>query len=206
MKLEETGVLLNSSSFYIHAETFKLLPHSLGKTTINLVRARIVIPTIDNTLSFSEESLLQINANYSVDTHHLDDIIERVTSKGYTRGIDVNKVVTALRGREVHHQPSQRTLLIVLIIVPIGFGILWFIWFNVTTQCNPCKRKHSVPKPKAVRVENSELMETNTRLHEPANGNEGAEGTVEPAEEDDSRNQSAPTVFVRRGRLEADRS
>jgi len=166
-----------------------------------------VLPNIDNILNFSEESLLQMNANYSVDMHHLDDIVERVTSKGYTRGIDVNKVVTALRGREVHHQPSQRTLLIVLIIIPIGLRFLWFIWFNVTKQCNPCKRKHLVLKLKAVRVENSELMETNTRLQVQANGDEGAEGeTVEHAEEDDSRNQSAPTVFVRRGRLEADRS
>ena len=105
IKLEGTGVLSNSSSCYIHAETFKLLPHSLGKTTINLIRAHIVLPNIDNVLNFSEENLLQMNANYSVDWHHLDDIVERVTSKGYTRGIDVNKVVTALRGREVYHQP-----------------------------------------------------------------------------------------------------
>jgi len=35
--LNGTGVLLNSSSCYVHAENFKLLPHSVGRSTVNLV-------------------------------------------------------------------------------------------------------------------------------------------------------------------------
>jgi len=35
MMLEGTGVFPNSSSCYIHPENFKLLPHSLGKTTVD---------------------------------------------------------------------------------------------------------------------------------------------------------------------------
>ena len=137
--LEGTAVLTNSSSCYMHAETFKLLPHSLGKTTINLIKAHIVLPNIDKILNFSEENLLQTDAIQPVDLHHLDDIVERVTSKGYTRRIDVNKVITALRGREVYHQPSHRTVIVVLMIVLTGLGIVWFIWFIVTGQYYPCE-------------------------------------------------------------------
>ena len=36
LPLEGTGILPNSSSCYIYAENFKLLPHSLGKTTVSL--------------------------------------------------------------------------------------------------------------------------------------------------------------------------
>ena len=202
IKLEGTGVSSNSSSCYIHAETFKLLPHSLGKTTINLIIAHIVLPNIDNILNFSEENLLQMDANHSVDLHHLDDIVERVTSKGYTRGIDVNKVVTALRGREVYHRPSHGILFIVLMVIPTGFGILWFIWFRVTRQCNPCKGGYLMQQSKSVHAESSELTETGTRLQIPSNGGTGE--TIELTEEEDPGSQSVPTVFVRRGRLEAD--
>ena len=58
--LEGTGVLPNSSSCYIYADTFKLMPHSSGKTTLNLTRTPIVLPNIENVLHFSEENLLQI--------------------------------------------------------------------------------------------------------------------------------------------------
>ena len=59
--IEGTGVLPNSSSCYIHAENFKLLPHSLGKTTVNLVKTHIALPNIENIVKFSEEGLLQMN-------------------------------------------------------------------------------------------------------------------------------------------------
>jgi hypothetical protein len=57
--LEGTEVLPNSSSCYIHAENFKLLPRSLGKTTVNLIKTHIVLPNIESILNFPEEDLLQ---------------------------------------------------------------------------------------------------------------------------------------------------
>jgi hypothetical protein len=50
--LEGTGILPNSSSCYVHAESFKLLPHSLGKTEVQLNRAHIVLPILENVLQF----------------------------------------------------------------------------------------------------------------------------------------------------------
>jgi hypothetical protein len=74
--LEGTGILPNSSSCNIHAEKFKLLPHSLGRTTINLTRAHIVLPNVDNILNFSEENLLQSDMIQPVDLQQIDGIME----------------------------------------------------------------------------------------------------------------------------------
>jgi hypothetical protein len=110
--IEGTGVLPNSSSCYIHAENFKLLPHSLGRTTVHLSKTHIALPNIGNIVKFSEEGLLQTNDTYPVDLGPLEGIVERVTSRGYARGIDVSKAITALRGREVYHRDSNKTLII----------------------------------------------------------------------------------------------
>jgi hypothetical protein len=45
--LNGTGILPNSSSCYTHSETFKLLPHSFGKSVVTLVRTHIVLPNIN---------------------------------------------------------------------------------------------------------------------------------------------------------------
>jgi hypothetical protein len=50
-----TGILPNSSACYVHAEGFKLLPHSLGRTTVTLNKAHIVLANIDNLLNLKEE-------------------------------------------------------------------------------------------------------------------------------------------------------
>jgi hypothetical protein len=108
-----TGVLPNSSSCYIHAENFKLLHRSIGKTTVTLIKAHVVLPNIGNILKFSEEDLLQANTMYPMDLQHLDDLVERVASKGNTRGLDVSRVAIALQGRTVYHYSSHKTLIIV---------------------------------------------------------------------------------------------
>jgi hypothetical protein len=76
--LRGTGILPNSSSCYIHAEKFKLLPHSMGRTTINLVDAHIVLPNIEHILNSTEEDLFQTNVHgQAVDLQRLDNLLER---------------------------------------------------------------------------------------------------------------------------------
>ena len=96
--LDGTGVLPNSSSCYTHAENFKLLPHSFEKTTVNLIKTNIVLPNMENIWNFSEEDLLQPDAMQHVDLQDLDKIMERATTRSLTAVIDVNKMVTTLRG------------------------------------------------------------------------------------------------------------
>jgi len=40
--IEGTGILPNFSSCYINAENFKLLPHSLGKTTVSVTNTPVM--------------------------------------------------------------------------------------------------------------------------------------------------------------------
>jgi len=71
MLLEGTGILSNSSSCYIHAENFKLLPHSLGKTTVALTKTHIVLPSVESILHISEQNVLQSNAVQPVNLQRL---------------------------------------------------------------------------------------------------------------------------------------
>jgi hypothetical protein len=107
LALEGTGVLLNSSSCYIrvYAKCFKLLPHSLGKTIVNLTKTHIVLPNIDNVLNLQEEGLFQPDILQPLTLQRLDGIIERATSRGYTRSVDANKITTMLRDSDVHYRP-----------------------------------------------------------------------------------------------------
>ena len=68
MQLEGTGILSNSYFCYVHAENFKLLPHSLAKTTVTLTRTDIALPNIDRILHFSEEIVLQSNVDLPANT------------------------------------------------------------------------------------------------------------------------------------------
>jgi hypothetical protein len=43
--LAGTGVLQNTSICYVYAETFKLLPHSLGRTLAGLNKKHTVLPS-----------------------------------------------------------------------------------------------------------------------------------------------------------------
>jgi len=94
--LQGTGILPNSSSCSIHAESFKLLPHSLGRTTVNLSKAHIVLPSVENILHVSEENMLEPNIDQPTHLERLDEILERATSRSLTRGLDVNKIVNTL--------------------------------------------------------------------------------------------------------------
>jgi hypothetical protein len=60
--LTDTGTLPNTSTCYVYAESFKLLPHSLGRTVAGLDRAhtRIMLPNIEAIVTPSEQELLQM--------------------------------------------------------------------------------------------------------------------------------------------------
>jgi hypothetical protein len=130
--LRGTGILPNSSFCYIHSENFKLLPHSMGRTTVNLDDAHIVLPNIEQILNFAEEDLLQTNVHgQAVDLHHLDDLVEREDSRSYTRGVDATKIFTTLRSEQVAQPSTSWVWPLMIIVISIGCGALWPIWFKL---------------------------------------------------------------------------
>jgi hypothetical protein len=135
MQLEGTGILANSSFCYVHAENFKLLPHSLGKTTVTLTRTHVALPNIDKILHFSEEIVLQSNMDLPVTLQRLDEIQVRATSRSHMRGTEVARIVTALRDVETPHQPIHWLWFVGIAIVFIVIGLLWSMWLRPIQIC-----------------------------------------------------------------------
>jgi hypothetical protein len=57
--LNGNGILPNTSTCYVYAETFKLLPHSLGRTVAGLNKTHIVLPSIEAIIKLNEQELSQ---------------------------------------------------------------------------------------------------------------------------------------------------
>jgi len=141
LTLEGTGILPNSSSCYVHAENFKLLPHSLGRTTMNLTRTHIVLPSVEKILNFSEEGLLQSAAIRPEDLQQLDRIVERATSRSHLEGVDISRMTAALRVKEADCQSTHWSWIMGIIIIFLSIGIMWSLWFKLSTRYCPCTWK-----------------------------------------------------------------
>ena len=74
--LSGTGILPNFSSCYIHSETFKLLPHSFGKSEIKLDRTNILLPNVGDILNNVEQELLQPHSQEPAVLNIVDAVIE----------------------------------------------------------------------------------------------------------------------------------
>jgi hypothetical protein len=197
-RIEGTGILPNTSSCYIQAENFKLLPHSIERTVVNLTKAHVVLPNIENIIHISEETLLQTDTQHSVELSQLDGIVVRATSRGNTQGLDVSRVVTALRGREVYHSPSHKTCILGIIVAFAGLGNLRIVLFTNTGICWPWVLLHSRHISK---IPNQTLNEPDVGLQvELGRDEENPEVTSEEV----PKGQSQPTVFVRHGRMVVD--
>ena len=107
--LNRTGILPNSSSCYVYAESFKLLPHSIGGTEVTLNNAHIVLPIIENVLKFSEEVVLQSETPSPIYLQRLNEISTQVASRTWMQGTDVTKLVSVLQ--EVKGEQQQTSWL-----------------------------------------------------------------------------------------------
>ena len=132
----------NFSSCYIHAENFKLLPHSMGRTTVNLVKARIVLPSIEKVLTSLEEDLFQADGHHpEVDLQHLDGLVEHASSGIQTQGIDAAKMFTTLQSETVTQHTSS-VWPIIVIVASIGCGALWPVWLKFIKKNCPWVGKY----------------------------------------------------------------
>jgi hypothetical protein len=88
--------LYNTSTCYIYSETFKLLPHLLGRTIVGIDKAHIVLPDINNILKVEEQDLLQSHPDPQVAGQAIENNIRRATKIAH-QGVDVNQVMEELR-------------------------------------------------------------------------------------------------------------
>jgi hypothetical protein len=151
--LNGNGVLPNTSTCYVCAEAFKLLPHSLGRTVAGLNKTHIMLPNIGAILKASELEMLQIQVNSSVHLKEIHDVISEVVKIRDRAELDTASVLGDLR--QVDPTPSTHTYWI------IGISICTLIL--VTISCcyyrNPMRnwsriilwgteRQRPIPRPR----------------------------------------------------------
>jgi hypothetical protein len=132
MQLEGTGMLPKSSSCYVYAdEGLKLLPHSIGRTTLTLTKAHVVLSTIENVLKFSEEVMLQPIAASSVNLQRLDAVASRVASRSHLKRADVTRIIDMLQEDDTSGLPKSWLWLTGVIVISVTVGSLWPVWLKL---------------------------------------------------------------------------
>jgi hypothetical protein len=110
--LNGTGILPSSSSCYIYSETFKLLPHSFGKSVAALSKTRIVLPNVDDILNTVEQDMLQPYYPEMVDLHTVEGVLERATSRSAASGFDVSRITSTLHRERTQQRTSHQAWII----------------------------------------------------------------------------------------------
>jgi hypothetical protein len=207
--LNGNGVLPNTSTCYVYAEAFKLLPHSSGRTVAGLNKTHIVLPNIDIIIKQSEQELLQIQLNSSVHLKEINDVINEVTGIRNRAELDTTAVLENLR--QVEPTPSIHMYWITEISICI---------LLLTTSCC-CYYRNSIrdwsrimlwravrqPQPQRRNRDgtrhNSYASTVDSVLPLPLNviATNQSGGEQEEAETELDGNDRAPTPFVSRGRV-----
>ena len=201
--LAGTGVLPNSSSCYVHAENFKLLPHSLGKTVITMSKAHIVLPAIDNVLHPSEDSVLQSITGQPADLQRLDDILVRAASRSHVRGIEVTRAVGTLQGTEASQPPLHLRWMLGIALTFLLLGASWPFWLKPIFAHCPYRNRgiNGTTGQLGVLTPSLELNQCETGSQVPLDGDNGHQVTVEQgtSSQQDRKDLIIPTEFVRHG-------
>jgi len=175
----------------------------MGRTTINLAEASIVLPSIENVLNSLEEDLFQADNHHpEVDLQHLDGLVERASSGSQTQGIDIDKMVTTLRSRRMNQPNTQWVWIIIVIVASIGFGALWPVWLKFIKKYCHWVGKYITCTLRPTRMNTAQkLNDDDTDSQIPPQGDGVVrEGTTSRASSrDDPETQSALTGFVGTG-------
>lgn len=207
--IEGTGVLPNSSSCYVHAEAFKLMPYSSGQTEVTLTKAYIILPNVENLLKSSEEVMLQPQVVSVESLQRLDAIATRTASRNQLRGTDVPRMMEVLQRTEPSRQPELWPWFAGVIIVSIIVGSLWPIWFKLLTCCYKSLRDRVKPNTRSQILDTSIYKKGNkhqTKLQVTSIGqvSEPGEGDARAHADPELEPSPALTEFVRHGVLIAD--
>jgi len=212
IQIEGTGILPNSSSCYVHAETFKLMPHTNGHTTVALTKAHIILPNVENLLKSSEEVLLQPQAIPAESLQRLNAIATRSVSRSQLKGTDVPQLMEMLRNDEPDGQPKLWLWFVGVIIVSVIIGSLWPVWFKLLKHCYESCRSYMQPStpnrildtPIHNMHSGSNERQNKLQVTSPAQGSEPKKCEVRAQEVPELEPTLPLTEFVRHGVLIAD--
>ena len=161
-----TGVLQNSSACYVHSKTFKLLPHSFGRSEVTLKKTHFKLPDVNNILSDMEREMLQPHFQESAALNLVDTVIERATSRMAMSGLDVNQITQALGGDRQRHRSLTLTWIFGVIAVIISLLTLLLFYKLSFLPLNNCIRnvnrtfptRHSSQNKPKLRHDTLELL------------------------------------------------
>ena len=181
------------------------MSHSLGKATVTLNKPHIVLPSIENILHFSEESLLQSDTVQPLTLQHLDGIVEGETSRSHTRGTDMIKITNTLRGEDKYQQSTPWLRIIGTTIMFLGLGILWFVRSKSTNKYCPYLWKCTLrPKQPPMMTAAQALNACDKGLQVTLRDKETMRAVLGTSPEEASGSQVLPIEFVLHGRMVAD--
>jgi hypothetical protein len=174
----------------------------VGKTTVNMTQAHIVLPNIEKILNISEESMLQADKLNPLDWRHLNEIWERATSRSMARGIGVDRIVAALKGDKTQQQSTSWSWITGSICLLSGMGIIELLWYKCTNKRTPGAQESQRPSG----ANSNQPMNLSDVKLQVARSDEMETTKVElvPSHEDDTASQVSPTMFVRPGKAVAE--
>ncbi len=174
--LKGTGVLPNSSSCYIHSETFKLLPHSFGRSEVTLNRTHIKLPDVTNILNNKEQEVLQPHFQESTALNLVDAVIERATSRRTISGLDVSQMTRVLGGDQQRHRSTTVTWILGVIAILISLlTLLLFCMRLYKPSCLPLRNcirnvNRTFPKKQREPKLKHDMLELQARLSRTRDG------------------------------------
>lgn len=89
--LSGTGSLPSASTCYVYSETFKLLPHSLGRTLARINKAHIVLPHTQGIVRSDEKCLLEKPSHLST------AVIHRAAGVANRKAVEVARLIEELK-------------------------------------------------------------------------------------------------------------
>jgi hypothetical protein len=211
MLLTDAGTLPNTSTCYIYAESFKLLPHSLGRTAAGLDRAHIMLPNTEAIVTPSEQELLQMPLNTTTRFLEVDNAIEEAARNKERAKLSSTLSLENLSQAELTSSSTGYWITGLSIVTLILIFCCYYHRGTILRMCGDYWIRMSngpgpQPRPRPRRNIEAQLSEesvctVNTVL--PLHVVESALGgeEQEEAETDLTAVSRAPTPFVSRGRV-----
>jgi hypothetical protein len=149
MLLTDTGVLPNTSTCYIYAETFKLLPHFLGRTLAGLNKTHIVLPNTEYILKPGVQELLQAKPDTTVHLQEIDEAVRAVIKIKIRAVSDVTRVLDNLRRADPTSTSTVYWVTGISIFILFLMASLWYYYrHSITTNWRRCMATRTLkPKP-----------------------------------------------------------
>lgn len=204
LKLENTGIISNSSTCYIHSESFKLFPHSSGRSEFNLrTNLHIVLPDIKDLLNSDEENVLinklpQAMSDEAIMT--LNTVIAKSEAVQSRQNFDVSGLTSELKSKPNSSEKATVNVFLITIVALMTLTLLVVVFKRKLLSCfQHARQRYSVltdPRPTPRARRQAQRNEVAMNLDE-LNEEEVTTSDPDPKEQQAASNRGSAQLFVR---------